>query len=151
METKQVKENIAKPESNWANWALLQAWFTRKSQGVPVPDSERPALAELIVNRFAQLVGGEFAESDPVKRGPRCFIIIATGGYWGKGKTLEEAAKNSKASRSEKAFVYLVLNAAESSVWVDGYGTAQSDAPGAMFVEIGKTTVGGILSANKDS
>lgn len=132
----------------WANWALLQAWFTKQSQGNPFPDSKRSELGELIVNRFAETI----EETYPVgaKPSPRTFLVIATGGYWGKGKTLAEATKNSKAGFREKALIYLVLNASEESVWVDGYGKAHSDAPGAVFMEIGKSTVGGINQANKE-
>ena len=144
------KQDGSKPNAGWANWALLQAWFTRQSQGTPIPDSERPALAELMVERFAALAA-ERGSGQHDKAGPRCFVIIATGGYWGKGKTMEEAAKNSKAGAKEKAFVYMVLNADIDKVWIDGYGAAHCDSPGSLFLEVGKTTIGGILNANKAS
>lgn len=140
------------PDDSWANWALLQAYRLGKSQGTPVPESARPKLTELIVDRFGQLTGEDSwkdgGDAKPVKS-PRAYLVIATGGYWGKGKTIEEAAKNSKAGAKEKAFVTVVLNANPENVWVDSWGAGQSDAPGSMFVNVGKTTIGGILSANR--
>lgn len=148
----QAAELTEKEIPNWANWALLQAYRLRTSQGTPVPETLRPVIAETIVDRFGQITGEDSwkdgGDAKPVKT-PRAFIVIATGGMWGKGNTLEEAAKNSKAGRSEKAFITVVLNATMENVWVDSWGTANSDAPGSVFVNVGKTTIGGILSANK--
>lgn len=119
------------PQSNWANWALIRAV---KSGG-----EVAAAAAPIVVERFV-------ATLDEDRRVER-YVAVCTGGYWGRGSTLEDAVRNSKARRTERVYASLVLNDPEPMV--DGYGTVCA-ASGAHIVGLGKIgTVGSILNANK--
>ncbi len=123
------------PQANWNNWALIQALSEAKTP------EEIALVRGLIAQRFKETL------NDMEDRGPRSFLIIATGGYWGRGKDLNEAAKASKAGRTEKAFAYLVLNDDKPSV--DDYGRAHASSV-ATLISLGAIgTIGAILNANK--
>ena len=116
------------PASNWANRALERALHGS--------NEERLAAQPIAAQRLLATVSG-----------PVSYLAICTGGYWGRGATLEEAVKNSKAGRAEKVFGYVILNDAKPTV--DGFGTACSSSASHQ-VSLGKIgTVGSVLNANK--
>ena len=135
------------PSPDWANWALLQAWFTHQSQGNPVLDSDRPALAEMIINRFAAILGEGHNWGD-IPLGPRSYVVLTNAGLWGRGKTLVDAVKATKSySKTHKVTAVLVLN--DDKPTVDGYGTVHSSSVSSQFNLGVVGTVGSILNVNK--
>ncbi len=133
------------PSSDWANWALLQAYYTGLSQGVEVADKH--ILPELIINRFAQIAGEHQCGNSPIP-GPRSYVILTDGGLWGRGKTIAEAVKAAK-SYTRTALVRATLVINDDKPTVDEWGRVSSSSL-SMQVYLGAIgTVGSILNANK--
>lgn len=127
--------------SKWATWALLNEAFNSDSDRFN--ESQRQC-----VRRLQQLAGSN--PDFPVKPGPRMFVIITSGGHWGRGQTLGEAAKTTRkagAARSEIAVGILVLNDATPEINGGGGLITESIAETYQLGRLG--TLGSILNANK--
>lgn len=127
---------------NWANWALIAAWFERQCQGIPFPEDKRSELATIIAERFKQTVGER-------EHGPRSYVVLTNAGLWGVGKTLVEAVKNAKSySKTHVVTALLVLNDDKPSV--NGWGIVESSSQSTQIMLGIIGTVGSILNANKE-
>lgn len=128
------------PQSNWAGWALLQA--AEKPGAL-----EKGSLGWLLAERLGKLFGhnpdGEF------KPGPRSFVVYTNCGHWGRGNTLEAAAKkayDAGASKTSRASAVLVLNDATPEVNQGGSVISESDSEQLSLGVVG--TIGSIINAN---
>lgn len=141
MNTNQPVKDESSLSPDWANWALITAWFDKQCQGVPFPEDKRPELAQIIAERLKQQVGER-------EHGPRTFVVLTNAGLWGMGKTLVEAVTNAKSySKTHRVTAVLVLN--DDKPWVDDWGHVRSSSKSAQ-INLGIVgTVGSILNANK--
>lgn len=128
------------PNAKWATWGLVKA--IRKE----MPDMS--PLLKWIVDRLETYdigCGGENVSH-------KVSYIITANGYWGRGKTVAEAAeacRKSGAPRTFKACLTIVINDETPEVNEAGYLITESDATSRCVGLIG--TIGSILNANKDS
>lgn len=130
-ETTETKIDEKTPSTDWANWALRQAWY----------DGNRTeALGSIMAERLHE-----------IENGPRAFVVCTDCGHWARGATLVEAVRAvAKIASGRKSLVRAWLAANDKEPFVDSYGTIHAGSAGAVLVTIGTVgTVGSILGAQK--
>lgn len=117
-----MQEGNEIPQPDWATWALLKE--------ANKPDPQTKALF-LCRDRLEAITDDPWRET---KR-KQAFIVATNTQYWGRGKTLEEAAvecRKAGAGRFDEAVVTVVLN--DDEPYVNGMGAVCYKAVGESIV-----------------